>query len=185
MQCDICHKNEACLHFKEVIQDKVVSLNLCRECADAKGVTKSLAGELELARLIKALSEQGQEAAPPAAARKERRPETTVCPECETTLAEVKKNGRLGCPACYATFAAELEPILAEAHRGLTHTGKTPRVGAPSPQAVEQAQSLATLAQLEEELARAVAAEAYERAAALRDLLSRLQQRLDGVHAAP
>ena len=186
MQCDICHKNEASLHFKEVVQDKVVSLNLCRECADAQGVTKSLQSELELAELIKALSDHSQPEAPAAAgtrSKTESRPATTACSQCGTTLDDLRKSGRLGCPACYAAFAAELRPILVEAHRGLTHKGKVPGTAGTPPPTPERAQDAVTLARLDEELARAVAAEAYERAAALRDQVSKLRQKLDGVRA--
>ena len=52
---------------------------------------------------------------------------------------DFKKNGRLGCPACYESFAEELQQILAGMQCGPTHNGKLPRHAPPVPVPAQKA----------------------------------------------
>lgn len=42
----------------------------------------------------------------------------------EFSQADFKKSGRLGCAACYQTFAEGLEGLLKSMHKGTRHSGK-------------------------------------------------------------
>jgi protein arginine kinase activator len=80
-----------------------------------------------------------------------------------------------GCEHDYQTFEKDLAPLLQRAHDGATHhVGKVPRrAGGPAP---AKPRRMVDLAKLRKELARAVEAEDYERAARLRDQIRREEE---------
>jgi protein arginine kinase activator len=168
MLCENCHKQEATFHFKEVVDDTVIALHLCSDCAAAKGIGADDEG-LGLAKLIynitaEALAQQTEPLSEELPA--EDGQELLMCENCQWSAEDFKRHGRLGCPACYDAFRPMLMPLLKRMHRSTVHCGRTPDTDATAATAEDQGQKRA---QLEEELARAIAAEAYERAAALRD----------------
>jgi protein arginine kinase activator len=81
---------------------------------------------------------------------------------CGLTLAEFKAAGRLGCQHDYEALRAALEPLLERIHRAVTHAGKAPRA--------------VRVREWKKQMQRAVAAEDYEEAARLRDLIRRAEQ---------
>jgi len=90
----------------------------------------------------------------------------TCCPQCGTSDKEFRKQGRFGCATCYEAFAPHLVKLFKRIHGAQVHTGKRPaRQGQPQDIGEE-------LSQLKQKLREAVAEEAYERAAALRDRIS-------------
>ncbi len=94
---------------------------------------------------------------------------TTTCPLCGMTEAELLAEGRAGCPACYAAFGALIREAAAVLHTPVSHAGHLPRA------VRERRETARRLAALREELLGAVTAEAYERAAALRDEIRGLE----------
>ena len=158
MKCDACGDKEATVFLTQIVEGKMHKVNLCEACAKAKGVNDP-AG-FALADVLLGLgSEKELESS---AAHKNR------CVACGFTLSDLKKTGRLGCPECYDTFAPALEGMLKNMHKGITHTGKTPR-REPSGSKAHLLESLR--ASLDE----AVAGENYELAAELRDKIRGLE----------
>ena len=158
MLCDFCKENEATIHLSQVVGEKVSKVDLCEACAKAKGITDP--GNITL--LGDVLGEFG---AGPVAADSE----GLRCPACGFTQANFKKQGRLGCGACYETFEPGLRPLLKAMHKGERHVGKSPRrvaVTKGSPERIKQ---------LEKELARAIKDERFEQAAQLRDEIRSLE----------
>jgi protein arginine kinase activator len=92
------------------------------------------------------------------------------CGPCGWSLAAFRRTGRLGCPACWTTFEAQLVPVLRKVQPQLQHVGKAPRTHA------RQAELRQRAADLRGELDRAVRSEDYERAAALRDELREVER---------
>jgi protein arginine kinase activator len=91
----------------------------------------------------------------------------TSCEQCGITWAEFRQSGLLGCPNDYQVFEKDLMPLLQRAHENMSHhVGKVPtrrgNSGVPMKRQVD-------LTRLRKELAKAVEAEDYERAAKLRD----------------
>jgi protein arginine kinase activator len=87
------------------------------------------------------------------------------------TFHDFKSTGLLGCPRCYETFAATLVPVLERAQGGATqHVGRVPPEGN-----AELRDRNERLERLSRELAAAVAAEQYEHAARLRDMIHALR----------
>lgn len=85
------------------------------------------------------------------------------CPRCGVDAESLRRQGRLGCPACVGSLRRELVAQWRRGGRASFYAGKVPGSGPRAPSAEAGA--------LRDELASAVAAEDFERAAALRDLL--------------
>lgn len=182
MQCEGCQQNEATVHIQEVVGDKAKALHLCSECAVKRGLPIGDPEQLGLASLLYKLgagavegepsTEDGGDAGAGA--------EEASCPDCGLGEREFRQAGRLGCGRCYETFSALVEASLGNLHRGTRHSGKIP--GGACPGAAARLQH-GGYARLQEELARAVAAEAYERAAELRDQIRQQREHHAGAHA--
>ena len=93
-----------------------------------------------------------------------------TCPNCGLTIADFKRTGRLGCARCYATFDVSLRGLLRKLHGGTQHSGKV--YLPPDPTETDRT---ARVVGLRRSLSRAVEAEDFERAAALRDQIRRLE----------
>jgi len=85
------------------------------------------------------------------------------CPDCDFTLENYKKVGRLGCPTCYQHFQKVLAPNLPKLHDGIVHKG---RVNTSMLERINHAEILEKLTQ---RLEQAIKVEDYELAGQLRD----------------
>ncbi len=179
MLCEICHKREATVHIKEITGSQTKVWHLCEQCAKKQSIKSGDVNPLSLAAFLYQLaakeatemdnqSETAEESRPP----KKATAPGLRCARCGLTAAEFRKIGRFGCPACYEAFQPLLEDILADLHHGLRHRGRTP---ADSPPLNPRDAQRRRLHLLEEELDKAVASEAYERAALLRDQIRKLR----------
>lgn len=158
MQCDVCQQKEATVFLTQIVEGKMQKVNLCEACSKEKGVNDPTG--FALADLLLGLG---------AAEDMERAPGAIKCPVCGFTQADFKKTGRLGCSACYEIFGDALESMLKNMHKGLQHVGKAPA-------AFRKAHQRGTkLKSLQSNLEAAVAAEEYEKAAALRDEIRRIE----------
>ena len=154
MQCDSCGESEATIHLTQMVNGMVKKLHLCEDCAEQSGI--NIDGAMSLSDVLFGMGApqesepQGQEKA---------------CRNCGMTRSDFKKTSRFGCPSCYDTFAEELAPMLAAMHKGTQHAGKVP--------ASEMRENRLTpeIEAMQKQLDEAVAAERYEDAARLRDLI--------------
>jgi protein arginine kinase activator len=155
MKCDRCNK-PATIHLTEVSAGKRVEKHLCEQCAaETEEPVKPHTPINELlTNFVLAHSGISKEAA-------------QGCPQCSMSWTEFRQTGLFGCEHDYPFFDKELSPLLQKAHEGATHhVGKVPtRRGGSNVPVKRQVD----LARLRKELARAVEAEDYERAAKLRD----------------
>jgi len=172
MVCDECKKNEATIHFTQILNNKITKFNLCQDCAKEKGIVLPSLDEalfegphLALASLLAGLSDIGATYAieKPRAVRK--------CPNCKATYDDFRNSGRLGCSQCYLTFKSELLPLLRRLHGSVQHTGRVPikKVGVG-----EKAKEMM---ELRRELQNAIEKEEYERAAVIRDKIKELEKK--------
>ena len=154
MKCDKCDK-PATVHITDIIGGKKTEVHLCETCATSmnQGIEIAFPVPGLLGKLAQSLPVQA-DATP-----------VLRCPDCGMTYEEFRRHGRLGCPNDYQVFRDVLIPILERVHGGSSHTGKVPRRTARTVQEENQ------LVQMREELRRAIAAEDYEKAARLRDLI--------------
>ena len=110
----------------------------------------------------------------------------TSCVGCGQSYAHFKKHGLLGCPACYQTFEGRLGPMIERAHEGAcNHVGKVPKRALHNCRAATDPSRIETLLgdvrqreerleSLRQRLAKSIHDEEYEKAAMLRDELTRL-----------
>lgn len=156
LKCDLCTK-PATVHLTQIVQNKVHKVDLCEECAQAKGVTDpsgfSLADLLLKTSLNSETSGSGMR-----------------CEQCGFTQNDFKKHGRFGCPTCYDAFKGIIEPMLDNMHKGVTHTGKVPA------RALERKSLYDRLTKLEFDLNEAIKSERYEDAARARDEINQVKQ---------
>ena len=156
MKCQVCGSSPATVHLTDIVQGQKKETHLCQECAEKQQFVQQQ--ELNLPAILQNLI--GQHVGPQSdeLAR-------LACPTCGIRYMEFRARGRLGCPHDYAVFRAGLEPLLQRIHRSARHVGKAPRHGGAPPE------RHAEIVELRRQLNAAVAAEAYEEAARLRDLL--------------
>jgi protein arginine kinase activator len=163
MLCQECKQKPASVHLTKIINDHKTELHLCEECArqreDFMNITPFSVNDL-----IAGFMDMGK--AKPAYER----PAAPKCAVCGMDYSQFKKIGRLGCQECYKYFGNELGPVLRKIQGSTVHTGKVPkRCGSLLAQKKQ-------IAELKEELKRAIDVEAFEKAAELRDLIKELEQ---------
>jgi protein arginine kinase activator len=156
LKCDFCAK-PATVHLTQIVNNKVHKVDLCEECAQTKGVTDP--SGFSLADLLLKAS-LNPETGPPG----------VRCEQCGFTQADFKKHGRFGCPACYDTFKAMLDPLLEGMHKGISHLGKIPQA------ALDRKSLYDRLNKLELDLTEAIKSERYEEAARYRDEINQVKQ---------
>jgi len=161
MLCDVCKCNDASVFLTQILEGKMQKVNLCDACSKEKGVQDPTG--FALADLLLGIG---------AAEEIEKGSATQKCPVCGFTQADFKKTGRLGCSACYRTFAEGLESLLKAMHKGTEHVGKLPE------RAARQMQLNDKMRALNDNLEKAVAEENYEIAASLRDQIKQLEHEM-------
>lgn len=167
MLCEKCHIRSATVHLTNEQQGQHVVLNLCVPCATT-ALGQDLAGG-EVAHLIGELIARVNPGAAAAPAAVSAEP-AGQCPKCGLTGAEFQRLGKVGCAACYQTFAEPIAALLPTRGRGCEHRGSVPGVKPTADPGVQVERDTLLL-----ELEQAVAAEAFERAAQIRDSLRRLE----------
>lgn len=160
LKCDLCPK-PATVHLTQIVNNKVHKVDLCEECAQAKGVTDpsgfSLADMLLKASLNPEPGASG-----------------VVCEQCGFTQADFKKHGRFGCPNCYDSFKGLVEAMLEPMHKGPMHRGKIPQ------RALARKNLYDRLSKLELDLTDAIKTERYEDAARCRDEINQVKESAGG-----
>jgi protein arginine kinase activator len=162
MKCQRCPK-AATFHITEVFGPaKYLDFHFCEDCAQ-RHLSNPTASVKSNADAVGTERESDVDPGGPS------------CKACGLKFIEFRNSGRLGCPRDYDAFREELLPLLDNIHGETRHTGKKPR-GLPARQANE-----AELVRLRGQLDSAVAREAYEEAARLRDRIRQLDQESNGV----
>ena len=159
LKCDLCGK-PATVHLTQIVNNKVHKVDLCEECAQAKGVTDP--SGFSLADLLLKASLNPEPSG-----------DVVRCEQCGFTQADFKKQGRFGCPACYEAFKELIAPMLGNMHKGTAHIGKVPR------RAVARKSLYDRLTHLQDELDQAIKTERYEDAARFRDEIHQVKQAFD------
>lgn len=169
MLCTICKEKPATVHLTQIVGDKMQKLDLCEECAKAKGVNDPAGFALADLMLGLGASQEIEQAGGGAEMK---------CPRCGFSQADFKKSGRLGCPECYKTFAEGLEGLLKSMHKGVRHEGKVPEA------LRENREQSDRLKILQRKLAKAIEQENFEEAARLRDEIKQVAPRGTGLGVA-
>jgi len=166
MNCMVCKKRPAKVHYTEIVNQTSVSMNLCLECAEERGIDVHKPGNYGLGDLVAGLIDSAVES-------ESERITQVRCSSCGYEYSDFKKIGRLGCPSCYDAFEAQLVPVLRHVHGSTQHAGKKSS-GQGDRAAVRE-----RVAALREDLSLAIRAEDYERAAAIRDEIRALELQVE------
>lgn len=162
--CSVCKKEEATIYFKSTVNDQVVKLLLCEECARKKGMELPVGKNFfSLGDLVASLTEtltQGRQIPP-----------RLECGGCGLTYQEFREKGRFGCSQCYLVFSSLLPPLFKRIHGAAQHVGKPYKSNLRAPDAQKELKSL------QKELEEALQTEQYEKAAELRDRIRSLEAR--------
>ena len=163
MLCDNCKERDAVINLTHVEHDSKVTLHLCEQCAQQKGVeTGGAVLKTPLGGFLTALGKGGTVLPTPS--------DGLRCPSCGSTLRDFRDSGRLGCDHCYVAFELHLRDLLRRLHGSSQHVGErydTPGESAADPRS--------RLLELKAQLRRAVEGENFELAAELRDRIRVLE----------
>ncbi len=170
MLCELCHQKEAVVKYTEAVGENKTTLNLCRACAEEKGLSNpwidlsKVFGKLIVTLLGEHLILKLD------AEKKDKKEEGTVCPVCGLSWSTFQKTRKLGCAACYDAHKAALMVLLRRLHGTNKHiggSGKTAAKTTPSP----------SVPVLKRRLKEAVQKEEFELAAELRDRIREAESR--------
>lgn len=167
MLCEKCGKNEATIHYSEIINGKKKSYTLCSECADKLGIGE-MSDPFDGFGAGSLLSGIFGEAFHPSGIAKIPRVSEKQCPTCGSTLREIAGAGKVGCAECYRTFREELAPTIRRIHGRVSYKGSSPETVTEKTETVSEADTLRA------ELYEAIKNEEFERAALLRDKIKAL-----------
>ena len=169
MLCDNCKERDAIINLTQVEHDSKVTLHLCEQCAQQKGVeTGGAVLKTPLGGFLTALGKGGGTGGALVAAPNDGQ----RCPSCGSTLRDFRDSGRLGCDHCYVAFDAHLRDLLRRLHGSSQHVGKHYEM----PGAVgSDSDPRSHLLDLKAQLRRAVEGENFELAAELRDRIRVLE----------
>jgi protein arginine kinase activator len=159
MLCEMCKKSKATVRYTEVVDNKIVKMNLCEECAKKKGV--SIQSPFTIADLLAGLADLGL---------REAEDGKKTCLGCGLSYKEFRKTGRLGCARCYEAFEKNLKGLLETIHKSTKHVGKVPT------HLREKTDVLRKIRELEQQLSAVVEKEEFEQAAAIRDKIQAMKQ---------
>ncbi len=169
MLCQDCNHNESTVHLTQIVNNKKLMLNLCKDCAEKRGFHSPFEHmPFPLAELVTGMVGSTKGSSTSKGTKKSTK--IRRCPACGMSFEDFGKSGRLGCGKCYLAFRGEMTELLRKVHGSPRHRGK----GSMEPS--ELMQPVKEERRLREELKRAIADEDFERAANIRDQIRTLTQ---------
>jgi len=167
--CQNCNKNAATIQVTDVLDvldqdpdaDGYEERHLCDTCAQQLNLPHSPVPTKTMADIWKLLQISAQKAQHGGS-------KSLTCPDCNMTLAELRRRGKLGCAKDYEVFKDYLAELFERMHGATQHVGRVPGIGEGELERVQR------ISDLQQELGRAISDEAYERAAKIRDELKDL-----------
>lgn len=186
MLCDNCKKNEATIHYTEIINGVKNERHLCSECMQSLEGDRE--GEIPLSRLIRGILSAHLSGNEVSGANNI----DIMCDKCKMTYSEFAKTGKFGCSECYSVFGPLIVDNIKKIQASTRHTGKKyikPDSGNNTDyenQAVNEAMEALgdtsdnKLEVMQRQLKEAVSAEDFEEAARLRDEIKALKEGVGG-----
>lgn len=170
--CEKCNKNQATVHFINIINGVKQEINICEKCAkENDGLNlmayKNMDSPINFQNLISGIMDYIGQTSNNKSYEEER------CKNCGMTYTEFKKKGLMGCSSCYKEFSATVIPLIKRVQGNVEHVGKVPN------KAGKGLIDRKNLMKLKEELQRSILEEEYEKAAQIRDKIKVLQQKME------
>lgn len=166
MLCQVCQTKTAEIKIAHILNNKKLEIDLCKNCADDKGISSPLMNlPLLFGNFIAQLiGEDGLKR------RKEN--DGRECAGCGLSWEDFEKTGLFGCDICYQSFEEDLEVVLRRIHGSNRHIGCRPR-------SLRQLVDGSELESMRADLQKAITNEQFERAAELRDILRDAEREID------
>lgn len=186
MLCDNCKKNEATIHYTEIINGVKNERHLCSECMQSIG--EDMEGEIPLSRLIRGILSAHLSGSQISGTNNV----DIMCDKCKMTYSEFARTGKFGCSECYSVFGPLIVDNIKKIQASTRHTGKKyirPDAGADTDyekQTLNEAKQVIgntadnRLMTMQRQLKEAVAAEDFEEAARLRDEIKAFKEGVGG-----
>ena len=168
MMCQSCGKAEATTHFKRIINGEATEGHLCADCAAALGINDVFSGfNFSFEDLLGDFFSDSPVAALSAS--------SVRCDSCGSSFNDIVKGGRIGCADCYNTFFDKLMPSIQRIHGKTKHEGKV-----PLNQVTNESENTGKIAELREQMNKAIENENFEEAAKIRDEIKALEGKENG-----
>ena len=166
VMCKECGVRPSKIHYTEIVNNQMVTTDLCFECAERKGIDVPKTEGYGLGDLVAGLIDTSAQS-------ESERIGLVKCPRCGFEYSDFKKTGRFGCAECYTAFETQLLPLLRQIHGSTQHDGKSPEKLAPKAIARRE------IMDLKSDLARAIEEERYEDAANIRDKIRQIEEKVE------
>ena len=164
MLCQDCNERPAVIVFTQIVNNEKTVLQLCRECAEKRGLQVPLSSsDFPIGELLAGMAEETD-------SEDTEKMKKLACTHCGLAYADFKKAGRLGCSECYDTFNEGLTGLLRKIHGSNQHLGKIPVFEK------EYFERKKEIRKMREEMKKAIKAEEFEKAAALRDRIHEMER---------
>ncbi len=167
MLCQNCKKNEATTHIKRVINGEATQSHLCSACAQSLGYNNFFDDfSFNLPSLFSGFFDDSMPSL--AESRLER------CEMCGCSFDDIIKSGSVGCANCYEKFYSKLLPSIQRIHGKVKHAGLVPQNTA-DPAVPKEKTAEEKIADMQNEMSKAIEEQNFERAAILRDEIKKLK----------
>lgn len=160
MLCNECGKNEANVHFTQIINGKKTESHLCDECAKKNQSFSNFSMENLFSAMLNNTFGGSTTYLP-----------TKSCPNCGMTYEQFRSVGKFGCSGCIDTFKPKLLPAIKNIQGYNSHVGKIPKRAGGNYKLQKD------LERLKSELKQMIDQEEYEKAAELRDKIRELENK--------
>ena len=170
MTCDECGINQASIKIMTLVNGEKRERHLCAECMNQIKKQFTAMDISALAGLLSSILQVAQTDKPES---DEAGKPDIICPVCNISYENFRDTGFLGCADCYVAFREPLEAMLKRVHGHTQHVGRIPG-GATGDLSIRL-----KIDGLKQQLGRAIAEEAYEQAASLRDEIRTLKRQLE------
>lgn len=195
MLCQICKAKPATIHIQEIVNGETNTLHICPDCAKKRNLSEGNPANSHFHEMLERLTQAIANSAELKLADlfEQKKPEEEesqdlLCEVCGASWHAYKKNGRIGCAACYDQFSQLLLEDIELNQHGSVHCGKTP------PETVEQWQDPAVserinlrreLERLRKGLDESIRREEFEQAAEIRDRIAGIEAELKSAELIP
>ncbi len=163
MKCQKCGIHNATTHIKRIVNGEQEEYMLCTECAKKMGYSGMFSDMTnDFSNFLGSFLSNALPA----------RTQATRCDICGSTYHDIQKAGKVGCAHCYQIFYDELLPSIRRIHGNTAHCGKKTNLNRKE-QTVSEKKS--TIAELKEQLKKAIDTQEFEKAAEIRDKIRKIE----------
>lgn len=176
MLCDECKKNEATIHFTNIVNNQKHEQHLCASCASKKQKNGKLSpfGSFDTNTIFDNdffTNEFFTNMVYPAEFL--HHGQTKKCSHCGMSFEDFNRTGKFGCSYCYQEFSEQIKPLVQRIQGSQSYEGRVPNRG----HGIFRKQH--EIKRLKSELMVAVQKEEFETAAKLRDEIKQLENSLE------